>query len=798
MNSEICSPFVNFHTKHRKHLRVANLITARAYVRESICVVCTRRGAFFCMLLLSLIFPARSFLWDQVLESIQVPGGRVTAVGTDPTGSIWYAGVKDGVLFRSDNAGQTGAIANWTQWLGAVEAIAVNPDNSDEIYVGGRKSTDGGYSWSSLSMPALRHAINPLDPNVVYGVVGSPLATHVVVSRDAGAIWDTLFSFSQVVSLIRICPQDTAVLYAAADSGIFKSINSGRSWERVFTRWIREIQIAPSNNDIVYAADNFGFYNMQRLYKTTNGGLEWIEITDTSFMNEPINEISVHTTNPHTLYLATGDWLKPLPGDVHKSTDGGLTWSRKGNGLPPRTERFCYPIKVDPARPDSLIVGTYGFGTFKSTDGAENWNQTTLTHSSILSVYIDPDSSSNMYVGTFDQGILSSNDAGTTWQQLNLGTPWSYNTYAYAYRIDRNNRLVRYLTAGRWGVFKSTDGGVSWNFSGVPGGFSTLTWDLALHPGNSDIAYAGQSGFMDRDLYRTTDGGGCWENLHLTNNESAVQEILFDEQNSSITYVGTSEQGIYKTIDNGQSWFQINNGLLITQPPYFSPVEGLVTSEQSTSVLYCAQRHGLLKSSTGGSNWNLIDSTLRISLPQPIYFDVSLRPNSSVLYAGVKHHLNYSDTLGGIFRTTNDGETWMKVAALPYFIEPYSLTISPSNAYPIYIATRYGLFRLTDSLLVGIDEKKDNEVVTQFTLSQNYPNPFNSQTTIHFQIKNDGWVSLKVYDMIGRKVGTLVNQRMKPGRYKALWDARDLASGVYLYRLKASNFSQTKKMVLIR
>lgn len=85
-----------------------------------------------------------------------------------------------------------------------------------------------------------------------------------------------------------------------------------------------------------------------------------------------------------------------------------------------------------------------------------------------------------------------------------------------------------------------------------------------------------------------------------------------------------------------------------------------------------------------------------------------------------------------------------------------------------------------------------------YSLFQNYPNPFNPSTVIQFEVPRSGFVTLKVYDVLGRLVRTLVNKVEQPGSYTVTFDAPDLASGVYFYRLEAGTFTQTKKLMLIR
>ena len=87
---------------------------------------------------------------------------------------------------------------------------------------------------------------------------------------------------------------------------------------------------------------------------------------------------------------------------------------------------------------------------------------------------------------------------------------------------------------------------------------------------------------------------------------------------------------------------------------------------------------------------------------------------------------------------------------------------------------------------------------TVFELAQNYPNPFNPTTTIRYELRNDGLVRLKVYDVLGTEVATLVNEEKAAGRYEVNFNASALASGVYIYKLQAGSFINSKKMILLK
>ncbi|KAA0244619.1 MAG: T9SS C-terminal target domain-containing protein, partial [Chlorobiota bacterium] len=97
-----------------------------------------------------------------------------------------------------------------------------------------------------------------------------------------------------------------------------------------------------------------------------------------------------------------------------------------------------------------------------------------------------------------------------------------------------------------------------------------------------------------------------------------------------------------------------------------------------------------------------------------------------------------------------------------------------------------------------ISVNNPTEVVDNYELSQNYPNPFNPTTTISYSIKTSGEVSLKVYDMLGTEVASLVNENQEAGNYSVTFNASNLPSGIYVYALTSGNFVDTKKLILLK
>ncbi|RME58567.1 T9SS C-terminal target domain-containing protein [Candidatus Parcubacteria bacterium] len=141
------------------------------------------------------------------------------------------------------------------------------------------------------------------------------------------------------------------------------------------------------------------------------------------------------------------------------------------------------------------------------------------------------------------------------------------------------------------------------------------------------------------------------------------------------------------------------------------------------------------------------------------------------------------------------GQTWSSDTLVNNTIDAHQ--VNPSIAVKSGAVDTVLIVWQEERMPTGIDDGNSFNP-TGFRLAQNYPNPFNPATTIRFQLPQSGFVSLKVYDLTGREVAVLVNEQKPAGTYQVNFDAGQLASGVYFYRLQAGNFQQTRKMLLMR
>jgi hypothetical protein len=148
-----------------------------------------------------------------------------------------------------------------------------------------------------------------------------------------------------------------------------------------------------------------------------------------------------------------------------------------------------------------------------------------------------------------------------------------------------------------------------------------------------------------------------------------------------------------------------------------------------------------------------------------------------------------------VFKSTDDGTSWTEMNAGLTTWGVLSLTIN-SQGYLFAGTYGGGVFRSVQSTTSV--EEVSGEIPTGFALDQNYPNPFNPSTEIRYTLPQKSYVTLRIFDLLGREVAVLVSEELAAGSYSTRWDAVGFASGVYLYRLHAGEFVETRKLLLLR
>jgi hypothetical protein len=165
----------------------------------------------------------------------------------------------------------------------------------------------------------------------------------------------------------------------------------------------------------------------------------------------------------------------------------------------------------------------------------------------------------------------------------------------------------------------------------------------------------------------------------------------------------------------------------------------------------------------------------------------SLLTNGGYLFAGTDGH--------GVLLSSNSGASW---ETMNTGLADSSISSIVVHGTSLFAGTYgSGVWRRPISEMTAVETNKDNSP-TEFALEQNFPNPFNPGTTFRYLIPIQSKVVIKVYDILGNEVATLLDEEKSVGTYELTWNAEQLPSGVYFYQLRAGDFTQTKKMILLR
>lgn len=412
----------------------------------------------------------------------------------------------------------------------------------------------------------------------------------------------------------------------------------------------------------------------------------------------------------------------------------------------------------------------YSHGTaahlLKTTDGGFTW-QTICTFSSLdaLAFYNE-----NIAWGTSNElsgNLFKTTNGGLNWQNFDYFISFD-GLFGRVGIINENSVIVPgYYFNGSLVIFKTTDGGTNW--ASIPVTDTLMGGRIQFINDNTGWI---ESNFK---LYKTTDGGYNWQ-MQVP----SVYDFFFVNENSG-WYINGDQ--IYRTTDGGQSWIQQNSGTNNALYTIFfsDPNNGWVSGDNGT-ILYTPN---------GGTPVEFIS------------FTSSVTGNSITLNWGTATETNNS----GFDVEKKDcslkspiGNEWTRIG----FVQGNGTT-TKEHSYSFtdenLVAGKY-LFRLKQVDYDGTYQYSDVievEVAPKScSLAQNYPNPFNPTTIIKYQINSRQFVSLKIYDVLGNEIVTLVNKEQPEGNYSINFDGSNLPDGVYFYQIKTSSYIETKKMIILK
>jgi hypothetical protein len=201
----------------------------------------------------------------------------------------------------------------------------------------------------------------------------------------------------------------------------------------------------------------------------------------------------------------------------------------------------------------------------------------------------------------------------------------------------------------------------------------------------------------------------------------------------------------------------------------------------SGSMIFAAAEEGVFRSSDDGATWTEVTN----GLSDPSVHSIAVV--GSTIFAG---------TTSGVFQSSDNGANWRAVNTGLTSDMIFALAVSKDFLFAGTVG--FGVWKRPLAEMVTSVNTLSIDVPAQFALSQNYPNPFNPSTTISFSLPSKSLVTMKIFDVMGREVSTVVSEEMPPGNYSRLWNASGFASGVYFYRIQAGAYVETKRLVIMK
>jgi len=724
-------------------------------------------------------------------------------------------------------------------------------------------------------------AVNPDNRDIMYAAVMSKFNnTNLYKTTNCGENWNMISTLSGFGWNLVIDPNNPDILYYSSGSNIFKSTDGGKSWSlkiisTIYNLSVSKFVVKRNNSNIIYGCASFieGYFDVPCFIRSVDGGETWdMRI----LLGASPTDMAVDPENPDILYIANspGVTISGYIPFLFRSTNGGSFWMDMKLESVFASGDYIRSMDVDSS--GNIIICFGGAGIFKSTNHGENWILLNSSHNYLNKIECLNDSPEHLF-GTSEDSLFTSVDGGSTWNLFG-GKPEGGDIVSF---IPLSQSEV--IAARRAGIYKTADEGITWHKK-MTGIIAGEVQSLAVSKSNPDIIFTFLSG-MNSALFKTTDGGTSWnEHLNMSSSSSSPSSTEFlidiDETAPEFTCIAQKTGFIssaFNTTDGGNSWKYLG---------FFIDLYDITIKNKTPYILYKNRDNNtttFTKSTDGGQTWNNSSVTSAGGFSNSITF---CSHNDSTFFIS-----GYYNSKGTIFKSTNGGIDWNILYEAPIVnTQVYSVCSDPSDTNTLYYCAQNGIFKSTDSgnawnnihpdrcskihvdkngtiyclssneviisrdggisfdafssgitstitgscleidemnniMYVGTDnqgvmsfrlgtetrvENSQKKIITGHRLFNNYPNPFNQGTGIRFQVSGvrgqgsgNSRVKLAVYNILGQLVRTLVDEEKPEGTYRVFWDGRDkngqaVPSGVYFYRMQAGDFSEVKKMILLK
>lgn len=436
-------------------------------------------------------------------------------------------------------------------------------------------------------------AMHPYDPDIMLAGAGNTACSRyekppgvwnmtggVFLTTDGGANWTKTLA-NDTITAVEFSPNDPDIAYAGGQHKIYRSEDGGVNWSPISglnydwgppgapagfpIDFVVEPDSNPGMPEIIFA-NNYGGGNV----KSIDGGVTWT-VASTGYTGATILDVAINPQKPHYVYSAGRS-------GIFLSKDGGTSW--QGLSTPPANLASTYAVAVKPDEPNVLLASQELLGQlYRSVDSGETWSKVFTVPNVVPGVdlyqyglksieFAPPPNSHVVYAGACrgsvaiansankkSEGIFKSTNGGVTWERAS--DLLTEDKCIASIAIHPNNPNIVYIAVPYGGVYKTSNGGLNWSLmSGLP----TDMRVVAIHPTNPNTVYAGG---IQGGVYRTTNGGITpWSALKTgMEPNDPIQALVFDPGNPDILWAGSRATGIYRWVPNEGRWTHVNSGL---------------------------------------------------------------------------------------------------------------------------------------------------------------------------------------------------------------------------------------------
>ncbi len=612
------------------------------------------------------------------------------------------------------------------------------------------KSTDAGGSWNPLTDLANNLVIgclslDPTNPNIIYAGTGEGYynidalrGIGVLKSTDGGGTWTVLNNFVGAslpvvfINKIVINPLNSNTIYAAVsavDVGVWKSTDAGASWAKLSSaggtvsggslKFCTDLVMDPTNPNVLYGS--FGLFNSNGIWKTTNGGTSWANISKSPSVGFPSTStkytrisIAIAKTNPLRLYACLAD-SNYYTQSIQTSTDGGATWSAVAtpfdsdplvNGTHLGGQGwYNNVIAVDPT--NETVVLTGGINMFRSTNSGTSWARISDgnaggMHVDQHAIVYDLSAPTTVFAGN-DGGVFKSLNAGVSFTAVNSGltTAQFYSgssdpTADIYFGGTQDNGTLKTSSSTTWNEVFSGDGGVTIVDPNTPTTIYTEYVYLAIQKSiNSGVSFQRSINGIPTSGPNASNG--------TSDRCGFIAPFVLDPSNSQNLVAGTYR--VFRSTDGANSWNAISGDLTGDGPGSTSSSGSVITAlaiaKTSTQTIYAGTSgYDTLSSriqvtTNTGTLWtNVTKSPLPNRYVSDIVIDQSNASRAIATFSG--YNTNTPSSPGHVFRTVNRGVSWSDISGNLPDIPVNTVLLDSANANHMMIGTDLGVFESID------------------------------------------------------------------------------------------------------